>query len=387
MSSQLAFTRRLRVVFAFILAVSLILAVVVTPASAEPEETIDNIRLSNVRDGSFVVSWVTDVSSDGHVDWGTQIPPTNVAADPVTNSTTHYVTISGLAFNTTYRFRVRSGAAIDDNHGAYYAVTTGPLLGAPSPGRTIYSQVVMPDLVTPAPNAIVYVYIEDNDSSGTLGESQLLTARSEANGYWSLDLNGTRTANAASYFVFGDGTDSLDISARGGQFWWGSLGVTQFDIPVPTIYPAHIPIIPLAVTLSEFQATSQETGVLLSWQTTAEIDNQGFNLYRAPDPAALQSLLAFVPSQAPGSGQGASYEWQDTNVVPGETYFYWLEAVSLSGATTLFGPVSVTHQGPTAVDVTTFTAQPVDGSSLTPWLLVLPVLAGAAASGLRRRCH
>ena len=385
MFSQPVFSRRFGITRTLGLAVLLILILLVTPASAEPQVTISNVRISNVRDGSFVVSWVTDVASDGHVDWGTQLPPANVASDTVVNSTTHYVTISGLGFNTAYYFRVRSGAAIDDNGGNYYSVTTGAVLALPTPGRTVFSQVLLPDLVTPAANAIVYLYIANGDASGTPGQSQLLTARSEANGFWFLDLNGTRTTNASAYFAFSDGTDFLDVSARGGLFLVGGLGITQFDVPVPTSYPAQLPNIPLAVALADFQATGQENGVLVSWLTTSEINNQGFNLYRATEPAGSQTLLAFVPSQAPGSGQGASYEWLDTNVVTGGTYYYWLEAVSLSGATTLFGPVSVTYQAPTAVDVTAFTAQAVDSSTLTPWLLILPALLGGAAYGLRRR--
>ncbi|MCS6845324.1 MAG: hypothetical protein NZ528_13535, partial [Caldilineales bacterium] len=49
---------------------------------------------------------------------------------------------------------------------------------------------------------------------------------------------------------------------------------------------------------------------------------------------------AFVPAAAPGSAAGASYRYVDTAVRPGRTYWYWLEAVDLQGATALHGPVS-----------------------------------------------
>ena len=75
----------------------------------------------------------------------------------------------------------------------------------------------------------------------------------------------------------------------------------------------------LPVTLASFEATSQVDHVLVSWQTTTEIENAGFNLYRATDPTSPQNPLGFVPSQAPGSSQGFSYEWVDSNVVPGQT--------------------------------------------------------------------
>jgi hypothetical protein len=63
-------------------------------------------------------------------------------------------------------------------------------------------------------------------------------------------------------------------------------------------------------------------------------------------------------------------------VEAGQTYWYWLEDVDLSGATTLHGPVSATVQAPTAV-----TLAQLDASSglASPagWLLA----AGLAAAG------
>ena len=43
-------------------------------------------------------------------------------------STTHHVTISGLAASTSYYVDVVSGATVDNNGGAHYRVTTGPAL-------------------------------------------------------------------------------------------------------------------------------------------------------------------------------------------------------------------------------------------------------------------
>jgi trimeric autotransporter adhesin len=108
----------------------------------------------------------------------------------------------------------------------------------------------------------------------------------------------------------------------------------------------------LAVTLVDFNAAQVGDLVQVTWETVSEIDNAGFNLYRTgsvgdrPEPS---DLLAYVPSQAPGSTQGAAYTYEDAAVEAGQTYWYWLEDVDLSGATTLHGPVSATVQTPTAV--------------------------------------
>ena len=72
-------------------------------------------------------------------------------------------------------------------------------------------------------------------------------------------------------------------------------------------------------------------------------------VYRGVSPSAPETLLGYLPSQAPGSGAGASYQWLDEGLATSQTFYYWLEAVDLSGATTLHGPVSATTQSPTAV--------------------------------------
>ena len=130
---------------------------------------------------------------------------------------------------------------------------------------------------------------------------------------------------------------------------------------------------PLAVTLASFDAVAEGSHVQVAWQTVSEINNTGFNLYRSISATGPGDLLAFVPTQNPGSTQGASYSYQDSAVTPGETYWYWLEDVSTSGATTRHGPVSATVQTPTAVAVTQFSASGGTGGA---WLWMVTVAAG-----------
>jgi hypothetical protein len=71
----------------------------------------------------------------------------------------------------------------------------------------------------------------------------------------------------------------------------------------------------------------------------------------------------------------------------GTTYFYWLEDVSLDGATSRHEPVSVTYTGPTAVRLAGFEAT----QALPPALplaeagLALAALAAAGVTLRRRR--
>ncbi|MGD1993025.1 MAG: SdrD B-like domain-containing protein [Anaerolineae bacterium] len=99
---------------------------------------------------------------------------------------------------------------------------------------------------------------------------------------------------------------------------------------------------PTAVDLVSFTATPVDETILLQWQTSAELDSLGFNLYRADslgDPR-IQLNQGLIPSQMPGSSMGASYRFIDDVVEMGVVYTYWLEEVDIYGRTTRYGPVT-----------------------------------------------
>jgi hypothetical protein len=97
-----------------------------------------------------------------------------------------------------------------------------------------------------------------------------------------------------------------------------------------------------AVTLSYFTAEPRGVHVALAWETGTEIDNAGFNLYRAsaPDGPYVKVNAALIAAQGDPTS-GASYAFLDRGLTPG-TYFYKLEDVDLSGVTVFHGPISAT---------------------------------------------
>ena len=100
-------------------------------------------------------------------------------------------------------------------------------------------------------------------------------------------------------------------------------------------------IAPTAVELASFGAAAQGNGVLLNWETTNEIDNVGFNIYRAETQSGqlIKINPYLIASQNPGSSAGAAYSFLDESALPGATYYYWLEDMDASGASTRNGPV------------------------------------------------
>ena len=200
------------------------------------------------------------------------------------------------------------------------AVTPGPLLS--STGRTANS-------LGPQPQAAGQVYIGGYTygtqpavtGSGIIGR---ITLRSVAVGQTTLSLSDPMVV-------------TLDAS---GHVQTEPASVQGAQVTVT---------LPLAVTLASFEAAAEGAGVAVTWSTVSETDSMGFNVLRSDAPGGPRQQMAYVPSQAPGAAQGASYRWLDGDVTPGNTYYYWLEALSLDGGATLHGPVSVVLQAPTGV--------------------------------------
>ncbi len=99
-----------------------------------------------------------------------------------------------------------------------------------------------------------------------------------------------------------------------------------------------------SVIVASFTATAEDGLVVLDWETATEINLLGFHLYRAdaPDSERIRLNDALIPSQNLGGLVGATYTFLDEMVVPGPTYYYWLEDVDVYGVATLHGPVSAT---------------------------------------------
>jgi hypothetical protein len=100
---------------------------------------------------------------------------------------------------------------------------------------------------------------------------------------------------------------------------------------------------PTAIELLSFIAQPSTDHVTLAWQTGTEVDNAGFNLWRAE--AADDTYTKLNDTLIPAQGDpvsGASYTYTDDDVIQGNTYYYKLEDVDTRGVSTLHGPVSAT---------------------------------------------
>ena len=97
---------------------------------------------------------------------------------------------------------------------------------------------------------------------------------------------------------------------------------------------------PTAVELLYFRVDGVDgERVQLAWATAVEIDNFGFNLYRAATNDFGHAVkIHFEPSAVKGSGPGAWYAYADT--VPHDgAWWYWLADLDTLGRETIHSPI------------------------------------------------
>ncbi len=104
----------------------------------------------------------------------------------------------------------------------------------------------------------------------------------------------------------------------------------------------------LAAELEYFRAVAQPGAIRVEWATVSEVNHLGFNVYRLQGNSSLRTAPirvnpALIPARSQGSTQGAEYVYKDGNVVAGQLYQYWLEAVATDGTRVRYGPVSVKY--------------------------------------------
>ena len=278
---------------------------------------ISDIRVSNYSSSSVTISWITDTVIDGSVKYGLS----GEALDNTQNDTrdpddTHYVTITGLAPETTYDYQVVSGGTSSSTNSF-----TTTKVGAGTP-YTIYGYVYKQDGSTPAEGAIVYATVTH---SGTT--SYYLSKLASSSGYWQLDLGNLKSPSTNEVLGWSVG-DAISVFSQGAADGTGSANDTVSGSGFQRI----LPDISLPVFLSVFTATATSNGVLLSWRTESEVDNLGWNIYRSTRrDGEYYRINGRLIAGAGNSAMPNNYQYLDKEAKEGVTYFYYLEDVDISG--------------------------------------------------------
>ena len=161
----------------------------------------------------------------------------------------HHVTLQGLSPETTYYFEVVSGATVDDHKDRCYQATTGPTLELPA-SDSIYGQVLESDGITPAEGAIVYITLRDADGAGSPGESGMMSALMDGDGWWHANLGNARTADGIGHFTYSAVGDAVVLVAWGADGGFVSRTVDTGDLGsavLLTLVGQRWPYLPLVV--------------------------------------------------------------------------------------------------------------------------------------------
>lgn len=180
---------------------------------ATPSTTPKKIKVTNVTDNSFSVSFLTDEATPAFVKYGTSASDLNSQASDdrdqlsgtISDYTMHHITVRGLQEDTTYYYTLGtgSGATFDDG-GKPFTIETASRNGAPAAAKTIYGSVSNQS-GNPAEGSVVYV------TTANAGEMSSLVKQS---GSWAIPLSNARTKDGSAYAQITD-SDSILISVQG----------------------------------------------------------------------------------------------------------------------------------------------------------------------------
>ena len=198
----------------------------VPAASTAPAPTIRDVRVVNMSDTAFNVSWVTDMDATGVIRWGSADDigaPYTVGYDnrgATALQTVHFFSISGLAPSTRYRFDVVSGARTDTNQGAHYPVMTGPTLDTSAPDPVSGSISTRDGGV---PTSVVLQVSATGPSGTSAPLSSLITSADQKS--WGLNLGNLRTVALNAPFPVTAFTP-VTVTADGGPDGTASITTT-----------------------------------------------------------------------------------------------------------------------------------------------------------------
>lgn len=199
---------------------------------ASPSEQPQNVRITNVTDNTFTVSYTTDALVIGSINYGkTQelgqsgLDDRDQESGSLTSFSMHNITVRNLSPGTRYLFTITSGKDTYMNNSHPFEVTTGNTISVnPTSQEPMSGKIILPDGSTPK-EALLYV---------TADNSQVISVLTKSDGTYILPLNAVRTADFSAYYDFSQ-NQSIKILAIGNSLTSNAkLTIDQIH-PVPTI--------------------------------------------------------------------------------------------------------------------------------------------------------
>jgi hypothetical protein len=156
--------------------------------------------------------------------------------------------------------------------------------------------------------------------------------------------------------------DLLDYTSNlcyGGDGWRGGIytGFSSFQTAASSSQANALPI-----KLVYLKADPIDNSYIkVSWQTSLEIDNKGFEIQRSDD-AINFNTIGWVNGNG-NSSSPLSYDFDDLNVAANKTYYYRLNQIDFSGSSEMTHIVSAKISDNEAFNVSDFIPNPTLGST------------------------
>lgn len=203
--------------------------------SQEPQD----VKMTNITDASFTITYRTELSSTGSISYGndkklgeSELEDVDKQRESFSPKKIHSISVKKLIPNTKYYLTIISGSDIFLNNGRPFEVTTGTDISSPSAKsdlasakmQTIKGKIVLPNGDAPS-EALVYLNAEN---------SQLLSTTTAKDGKFSFSLEKLRTDDLASYFSVNDNTVFKIVATDGSLKSAATATLSQKD-SIPTI--------------------------------------------------------------------------------------------------------------------------------------------------------
>jgi hypothetical protein len=141
------------------------------------------------------------------------------------------------------------------------------------------------------------------------------------------------------------GKTSLEMKQQSTFSDWDFSQIWAINSSVNNGYPYLINsgVATLPVELSAFNAVAMSADfVSIQWTTQSESNLIGYHVYRSDDNVLSHTIrLTNSVIYAANSSTTQDYTFTDSEILPDQIYYYWLQSVESDGSSTYFGPVSV----------------------------------------------
>ena len=173
-------------------------------SNAGNSEEPQNVRITNLSDNSFTITYQTGSATNGSVNYGQKKELGNVQLENIDKEkgslspkNIHDITVGKLSPSTKYYLVIVSAQKTFLNNGVPFEISTGPSISSPSASQAIIKgKIILPDGNTPN-EALVYLSSEN---------SQLLSTAVAKNGEFNFSLKRFRTDDLSSYVEINENT-------------------------------------------------------------------------------------------------------------------------------------------------------------------------------------